>query len=211
MAYIYKITNDINGKVYVGKTEQSVERRWKEHCNDYQKERCQNRPLYRAMYKYGIEHFHIETLEETNSAEEREVYWIEKLQSFKTGYNATVGGDGRKYLDYDLIYSTYQEVQNAAEVARRLGISTDSVYAVVHQRGTVLSTQEVSKNYYGKVIKMLSKQNEYLQSFASLKDASRYLIDNQLTKDKNLSGISSHIRQCANGKRKTAYGFIWSW
>jgi hypothetical protein len=150
-------------------------------------------------------------LEETDFAEEREVYWIERLQSFKTGYNATIGGDGKKYLDYDLIYSTYQEVQNAAEVARRLNISTDSVYTVVHQRGIILSAQEVSKNYYGKVVKMFSKQNEYLQSFASLKEAARYLIDNHLTKDGAINGISSHIRECANGKRKTAYGFIWSW
>lgn len=44
--------------------------------------------------------------------EEREVYWIEKFHSFKNGYNATVGGDGRKYLDYDLIISTYLTTKN---------------------------------------------------------------------------------------------------
>ena len=150
-------------------------------------------------------------LEETENAEEREIYWIEFLQSFKQGYNATAGGDGKKYLDYDLICSTYQEVQNAAEVARRLNISPDTVYSVIHQRLNVLTSSEVSKNYYGKTVKMFSKQQEYIQSFSSIKDAARYLIDNHLTDDKALNGISSHIRQCANGKRKTAYGFIWSW
>ena len=59
------------------------------------------------MRKYGVEHFHIELIEETDNPEEREIYWIEKKQSFKNGYNATLGGDGRKYLDYDLIISTY--------------------------------------------------------------------------------------------------------
>lgn len=211
MAYIYKITNKINGKSYVGKTERTVEERWNEHCNDFTKERCRNRPLYRAMNKYGVENFYIETIEETSSPEERECFWIEHFQSFKKGYNATIGGDGKRYLDYDLIISTYQELKNANEVAKRLGISTDSVYTAIHQNGIVLSSQEVNKEYYGKTIKMFSKQKEYQQSFASLKDAARYLIDNHLTKDGAISGITSHIRQCANGKRKTAYGFVWSW
>ena len=59
------------------------------------------------MRKYGIEHFHIELIEETDNPEEREVYWIEQKQSFKYGYNATMGGDGRKYIDYDLVVATY--------------------------------------------------------------------------------------------------------
>ena len=100
MAYIYQIQNDINGKIYVGKTEFSIEKRFKEHCRDYKKEHCEKRPLYAAMRKYGIEHFHISLLEETDDPEEREKYWIEKLDSFKNGYNATTGGDGKKYIDF---------------------------------------------------------------------------------------------------------------
>ena len=211
MAYIYKITNKINGKIYIGKTERTVEERWNEHCNDFTKDRCKDRPLYRAMNKYGVENFHIETIEETSSPEERECFWIEHFQSFKKGYNATIGGDGKRYLDYDLIVSTYQELKNANEVAKKLGISIDSVYTAIHQNGIIFTSQEVNKEYYGKTIKMFSKQGEYQQSFASLKDAARYLIDNHLTKDGAISGITSHIRQCANGKRKTAYGFVWSW
>ena len=103
MAYIYKITNDINNKVYIGKTEFSIEKRFREHCADAFKERNEKRPLYSAMKKYGIAHFHTELLEETDNPEEREIYWIEQYQSFKSGYNATLGGDGKKYLDYDLI------------------------------------------------------------------------------------------------------------
>jgi hypothetical protein len=59
------------------------------------------------MRKYGIEHFHISLIEETCQPEERERYWIEYFSSFKNGYNATHGGDGKSYLDYNLIITTY--------------------------------------------------------------------------------------------------------
>lgn len=51
MAFIYKITNDINQKVYIGKTEREVEERFKEHCRAYRQERYEKRPLYAAMKK----------------------------------------------------------------------------------------------------------------------------------------------------------------
>lgn len=49
MGFIYKITNDVNGKVYIGKTLNTVESRWKEHCHDKDRRNMENRPLYRAM------------------------------------------------------------------------------------------------------------------------------------------------------------------
>ena len=58
--FIYKITNDINDKVYIGKTTlSSVEDRFQEHLKDSQRVRFEKRPLYNAISKYGIENFHI--------------------------------------------------------------------------------------------------------------------------------------------------------
>ena len=51
MAYIYKITNKINGKIYVGET-CNVNKRWKEHLHAAKKNICKNRPLYKAINKY---------------------------------------------------------------------------------------------------------------------------------------------------------------
>lgn len=61
---IYKITNDINDKVYIGKTTLSIEERFKEHCLDSKRNVKEKRPLYSAMRKYGQEHFKIELIEE---------------------------------------------------------------------------------------------------------------------------------------------------
>ena len=146
MAYIYQIQNDINGKLYVGKTEFSIEKRFKEHCNDAFKEISEKRPLYSAMKKYGIEHFHISLIEETDNPEEREKYWIEYLETFKSGYNATMGG----YIDYDLVVKTYNEVQNQAETARILNISVNSVQSILkYYNIKPVSLRQVNQNVNG--------------------------------------------------------------
>lgn len=206
MAYIYQITNDINGKIYIGKTERTVEERWQEHQRNRDKESCKNRPLYRAMNKYGIEHFHIKTLEETNNPEERETYWIEQKQSFKYGYNATMGGDGKKYIDYDLVVATYQELQNINEVAGRLNISSDSVSKILKSyKVKVLNCGESAQKKVGKIVNQYDLQNNFISSFPSAKAAAEFL--NKITTSSN--GASSHISDVCRGKRKTAYGFIW--
>ena len=51
--FIYKITNTINNKVYIGKTLSSIEKRFAEHKEDSHRPQEQIRPLYRAMNKYG--------------------------------------------------------------------------------------------------------------------------------------------------------------
>ena len=134
MAYIYQITNHVNGKIYIGKTERTIQERWSEHCRDCIKDKCYDRPLYRAMRKYGLSNFTIELLEETDFPEERETFWIEQKGSFKYGYNATVGGDGKRYLDYDLVVATYLKLGSQEQTARELGICSDSVRAILRTR-----------------------------------------------------------------------------
>lgn len=105
------------------------------------------------MKKYGIEHFHIELIEETDKPEEREKFWIEQKRSFKTGYNATLGGDGKKYLDYDLIIATYKQVQSQIETARIVGCFDDTVRMVLQQNDIpILSSEEVNIAKNGLII-----------------------------------------------------------
>ena len=212
MAYIYKIVNDVNDKVYVGKTEFSLEKRFREHCNDADKRDKEQRPLYTAMKKYGIEHFHIELIEETDIPAEREVYWIEKLEGYTKGYNATIGGDGTKYIDYDAVVALYQEVQNQREVARQIGISVDSVKHILTEKNIETRTSgDIAKEQSQKVVEMrLPNQPEVIAIFFSYAEAARYVYQNGISTSKRIEGISTHIRDVCLGRRKTAYGFHWS-
>ena len=160
------------------------------------------------MNKYGIDNFTIETIEKTDNPEEREKYWIEYYGSFKTGYNATMGGDGKPYLDYDLVIATYKITQNQQETARRLGISVSSVSKILKNYNIkVLNSKEVSINVTGKPINQFDLNGKYIKSFASAKSAAISL--GKITSTSR--GASSHITDVCKGKRKSAYGYIWKY
>lgn len=96
MAVVYKITNRITSKVYIGYTSLSVEDRWNQHKLDAFR-KISNRKFYNAIRKYGTEVWDIETLlttETVNEAKEHEIKYIMLHDSYNTGYNATRGGDG---------------------------------------------------------------------------------------------------------------------
>lgn len=213
MAYIYKITNLVNGKIYVGKTIYTIERRFKEHLSDSKRGKYENRPLYKAINKYGKDNFIIEAIEkcEDDKASEREIYWIEKLNSYHNGYNATLGGDGKNYLDYEFICQTYQQVQNAVKTAQICNCCPDTVLEILKKENIpVLSSSEIAKRQQGKKVIQLSLDGKEIQRFPTLRDAGRYLVETHQAKG-GVQGIGSNIRQVCENRRKTAYKYKWIW
>lgn len=94
MIGIYKITNIINGKSYIGLSN-NILRRKKEHFSNYIQPSELNKTLYRAFEKYGKENFTFEILEECQKEElsEKEKFWIDYYNTYKDGYNETTGGE----------------------------------------------------------------------------------------------------------------------
>lgn len=98
MRGIYKITNTINGKSYIGKSE-NLAKRMKYHINSLHNGSNKNIHLQNAYTNYGAGTFTIEILEEIQDdtdIDEREKYWIEYYKTYdrEHGYNLTKGGDG---------------------------------------------------------------------------------------------------------------------
>lgn len=95
---IYKITNQINNKCYIGQSI-NIERRFKEHKNTNRTSKY----LHRAINKYGIDNFKFEIIETCSKEQlsDREKYWIKYYNSLKPyGYNLTDGGDGGNTFQY---------------------------------------------------------------------------------------------------------------
>ena len=212
MGFIYKITNKINGKIYIGKTEFSIKKRWKEHIAD-SKKGFVNRPLYNAMNKYGISNFLIEQIEECENLNERERYWIQYYDTYKNGYNATLGGDGKSLIDYNLIIDLFNQGLNISQISKLTGHDRGHISDILISKGHFLHSQikNQSKKDQERPIRMLHIQTkEQLNIFKSVAEASQYCIDNKLSCD-SIKGISAHISQCCNGIRKTAYKHQWEY
>ena len=206
MAYIYQITNKINNKIYVGKTEFSIEKRFKKHCADAFRDRNEKRPLYAAMRKYGVENFEISLIEETDQPDEREIYWIEQKKSFKNGYNATMGGDGRKYIDYDDVIKQYLILKNQTEVSKMLKIHVDTVHKILIENNIPISIRPQKGNQ----IFAFDLQNNFIDEFSTQCLAAQWIIKQNKTTSTDIKKIASNIgRAVDQKKRKTAYGYVW--
>ena len=212
MAYIYQITNDINQKIYVGKTDFSIEKRFKEHCRDAFRDRNEKRPLYAAMRKYGIEHFHISLLEETDNPEEREKFWIEELGSFKCGYNATIGGDGRAYIDKQMILSLWESGLNCTQIGQLTHHDKDHIAAIL--KGLSVEQEDILKKSYEnkrKAVCQIDKDSDAIIAvFDSIQDAARQMISLNYSRCKPGTG-ATHISEVCRGLRKTFAGFKWKY
>ena len=217
MIGIYKITNNINNKCYIGQS-RDIKARWSKHLSAYIS--SPDWELYRAFKKYGISSFSFEVIEECSVEElnEREIYWIEYYDSFNNGYNMTLGGEAcngtndKKVYQYDLSGKLIGEYKSAHEAARQLGLQFTNICKVC--RGERKTTGGFGWSYEKKTveepIKTITKHNtkviqydksgNYIAEYKSAKEAWRK------------TGISdTTIGLVCKGKGKTAGGFVWKY
>ena len=90
---IYKATCSVSGLSYVGQTKNTVSRRWSAHIR--LAARSDQFLLQKAIRKYGSESWIVETIDQCGSAEQAnnlEIHYIQKFNTYKHGYNMTIGG-----------------------------------------------------------------------------------------------------------------------
>lgn len=131
---IYKITNlaKESQNIYIGQSS-NIEKRWQNHLSDLNLDR----PLYRAIKKYGVENFKFEIIEIclVSELDEREIYWINYYDSFFNGYNLTLGGNGSGYdINKEKIIGIIKDLETTTlyqkDIASKWGISEEMVQGI---------------------------------------------------------------------------------
>lgn len=203
MSIIYKITNDINNKIYIGKTCNSLNYRWQQHFDAYTK---YDWHIYRAMRKYGFTHFNIEIIEECSDdiLNDREKYWIEYYDSYNNGYNSTLGGDGRPQIDRNFVREEWLMGNSPKQIANTLGVWPSSIIDILKELNlydkkeiTKRKQIDASNSQTEKRIYQYNENGELLNIYNSAYEASIKL-------NVPCKGIRSALDQ-----HKGGYGYFW--
>lgn len=216
MGYIYKITNQLNQKVYIGLTSRSVEQRWKEHLQAVNSLK-DKRPLYKAIAKYGMKNFSVETIEEVEDdfLGEREIYWINYYNSYNKGYNATLGGDGkwtRKILQYNLNGEFIASYNSINEAIKNTKISESVIRGVCNKlyktaKGYIFKYED-DKTPISDLIKQAKNNNYYkVQVYQYSLSGELIAIWNSIAEAKKATRIIN-ISRGLNANRPSA-GYVW--
>lgn len=147
MAGIYKITNRVNGKCYIGQSV-NIDKRLRDH---FRKSNSLNAPLYSAIRKYGKDSFDVCVLQTVEMCDdikeildELEKRYISEYESYGKGYNQTIGGDAG-ILGYKFTEAQRKKVsdnQNKLVTEGRLGTK---VYAYNMQTKEITECKTISE------------------------------------------------------------------
>ena len=225
MIDIYLITNNVNGKQYVGKTQVGYMIRFKQHLNAY--DNGERHYLACAIHKYGKDNFNIKCIAKVDddSWEFWEQYYINILHTHYTegGYNITKGGDYNPMNDPTVIAKHhkiciseyYRNLQRALSSGRKHSEATKQLC-----RNNTLANLDIclkgfrAYNESRKTKVGMIVNNKIVKVFNSLAEAARYVSDNN-PKYKYNVGNTSQIKHYAdkfnkNGTRSKFLGYSWT-
>lgn len=216
MALIYKAINNINNKIYIGKTIRTLKDRIQEHQKEIKTKKSLS-PFHLSIIKYGINNFSFEILEDNISNElinEKERYYIKKYnaQDKNIGYNIQSGGDGgftySKLSKEDVsqiinILLDKENLDSYQEIGKKFNVAPSTIESI--NKG--ISWTQVNLNYplrkYNVIGLTLSKK-KYNNIVNELKNTSILLKD--ICKKYNLSEQQiTSINQgyfCYNGQHE---------
>lgn len=191
--WIYKITNLVNNKVYIGQTRRSVEDRWRDHCT---LTKSKHKSLIRlAIAKYGQDSFKIEIIDECSSVDElntREQVRIKELNTLSpNGYNLDFGGKSK---------IIHQESRRKMSLAK-LGKSNPHT----KQSKKKLSLAKTGVRFTENHKLALSKARKDKKRIKCLNNGVIY--NSTCEAAKALKLTTQNISQCLHGKRKSTHGF----
>ena len=204
MGTLYVITNRVNGMQYIGKTYKSADERFQEHVRDSRKKHNKKRKLYQAMNEFGVDNFYVMEIGqyEESELERKEMEYIHYYDTYRNGYNQTLGGDGKRYIDMpdEDFVKLYRELGTVKAVANVTGHDEHWISKIIKASG-----ENVCKGGRKPII-----VNEVQKEFDSVYDCACWLIEDNKVKTGTISYVSSSIRRVLRGERKKYCGFTFT-
>lgn len=211
MAYIYKITNLINGKIYIGETIRDIQTRFREHKSVAFNEKGHgyNYHLHNAMRKYGVLNFSIEQLEfcKDEIRFEKETFYIKKYNSIDRnyGYNCVIEGNGATLISTEDILYWWNKGLSVLEISEQLGCHRGTISKRLHSNG--ITHSEIIKRFGNYVSKRDSKQVlQYQLDGTYIKE---YFNANQAGNENGLN--PDCIKNVCLQKQKQTGNYLWKY
>jgi group I intron endonuclease len=194
---IYKATNQLNKKCYIGQTIRSLKERKKQHIIDSKRQKYSHYIFYRALNKYGINNFKWEIIDE-NIKDHDTLNVLEELEiiihdSYNNGYNMTTGGCGSSGKFHSKETRKKMSKSRKGQIPWHMGknLSKEHKESI---RKSLINNKLISSPVYQKN----KDTNEIINEYPSIQEASR-----------KTNICNPNIHKCIHGKRKTAGGFKW--
>lgn len=132
------------------------------------------------------------------------MWYIEQLETYAHGYNATVGGDGKQLFNHEIIKAQLEAGLSQKLVAELNDCSIDLVKQV-----RVVNDIPLTKVRKQPSVAAYIEDGTEVGVFVSAREAFRFLREIGITNSKANGG--THITDVCNGRRKVAYGFKWKY
>ena len=211
MGYIYKITNKINNKMYIGQTITTIKERMYKHYSNAKKATT---GIDFAIGKYGKENFIVEEIcscpnEDLNDLER---FYIAKFDTYNTGYNLTIGGQDSTTalnLNEQEVISKYLEIKNVNKTAEYFKCCNKVISRILHKNNiNVLHNNNIQNLTKGHCFKENEKVKavkiiELDKDFPSLKECAQWLIDNNYSKANSMEMARKSLSRVLTGERKS--------
>lgn len=202
---IYLIRSKITGKMYIGQTCRSFNTRWRQHCNESFNENSKsyNHHFHKAIRLYGIDNWDYKILKIFSCSSKEllkkqlnisEVEYITLYNTFKNGYNSTLGGEGT--IGKDPWNKGKKGVQQCTEETRKkMSASRSGEKNGMYGRHRTEEEKENLRKRWSKPVNQLDLDGNFIKRWNSCKEAQQ-------------SGYKN-IYSVLYGKNKQCKGFKW--
>lgn len=211
MGYIYKITNKLNNKSYIGQTGNTIKDRMKKH---YSNAKVAKTGIDYAIGKYGRDNFIVEEVCtcDNSQLDELERYYIQYYNTYNDGYNLTIGGQdysSRPVLDEPNIIQDYLNGATIADLQIKYNCGYRAISSLLHRNNIEMRHCNNEQNLLlGKKFKegdgvkpVYIKELDL--TFPSLKECAQWLINNKYSKANSMEMARKSLSRVLNGERQT--------